>query len=924
MVINKTTKKRLRAGTLRYEEGKGGLQRVVEKAPELIMFDEDIAKFTDRQLEAVHLLDRQFIPDCSLPVIKFLLYGGALGGGKDLALDTLIPTPVGWTTMGEIKVGDCVFDEKGVPCVVVGTTGILSNPCYLVRFSDGSEIVAGEDHEWVTETHSNRVNNVRRSNNFRQHRREIRKKYGTGKRPDLSKRNSQKVQSYLEREIPIPKTTKDISETIRDGVQTNHAIINALPLQLPYANLLIDPYVLGCWLGDGTSSLGDVTGADDEIFDHIRGAGYVVTDRASIFGHGVKGLKVKLREIGVLCNKHIPISYLRSSVDQRIALLQGLMDTDGYCDTRGQCEIQLTRKELAEGVYELLCSLGIKTQKREGTAKINGKDCGAKHRLKFITDIQVFRLQRKNSRQKRGDFRGTHIRRYVESITSVPTVPTRCIQVNSPSHQYLCGLAMIPTHNSYFLRWVLIRLLMSWYKLKGLSHVQVMLACEDFPSLKDRQLSKISREFPAWLGRMYSDHANYGRCFILDNTWGSGILCFRNLDDASKYQSAEFAAIAIDELTKNDIETFTFLRMRLRWPGLEDKECPFIGATNPGGIGHNYCKALWMDNDFPAEFIKPVDYRSMFAYVPSKAEDNPHLPASYWQGLETLPPHLKSAFKDGSWDVFVGQAFQEWSRTYHVIESPTPKPEQWKDGPWLVPEGRPIYMTFDWGFGKPFSVGWWWIDSDGRKYRFNEWYGWNGNQDQGIRLTDSEIAEGIIKRENSMGYNAVYGDSPKIINSQITRLCDPTCFNKKPDYRGGGQGPSTAEIFMNMGLQMGPGDPSRVLKWRQFHEHLRVPRDEEGKVNGIPMVQVYSSCQHFIRTVPGLMVDPNNIEDVDTNGEDHCADEAALLFMRRPVTQIIEKHEKTRPPGIEEVARLEREEIWAEIRRTEEMEVVLW
>jgi hypothetical protein len=459
---------------------------------------------------------------------------------------------------------------------------------------------------------------------------------------------------------------------------------------------------------------------------------------------------------------------------------------------------------------------------------------------------------------------------------------------------------------SYFLRWVLVRLLMTWYTQKGLKKVQVMLACEDYPSLKDRQLSKIGVEFPIWLGRMYTDHAVYGRCFMLCDEYGGGILCFRNLDDPSKYQSSEWAAIGVDELTKNDVDVFTNLRMRLRWPGLKDEECPFIGATNPGGIGHNYVKALWMDKNFPIEFQKPTDYRTMFAYVPSKAEDNPYLDAAYWQMLGTLPPHLRGAFKDGSWDMFVGQAFQEWSRTYHVIEPLTP----------LVPEGRPIYMTFDWGFGKPFSVGWWWIDSDGRKFRFNEWYGWNGTPDQGMRLPDTEIGAGIIKREKAMGFDITDNG---VFNPSIKRICDPTCFNKKPDYRGGGQGASTAEVFMGIGLNMLPGDPSRVLKWRQFHEHLRVPRDENEQVNGTPMVQCYSTCHHFIRTVPSLITDPNNIEDVESDSEDHCADEAALLFMARPITNIVsDKTEIHRAPrGMNEVAKLERDEIYAEIKESE-------
>ncbi len=468
---------------------------------------------------------------------------------------------------------------------------------------------------------------------------------------------------------------------------------------------------------------------------------------------------------------------------------------------------------------------------------------------------------------------------------------------------------------SYFLRWCLVRLLMTWFQLRGLKNVAVMLACEDYPSLKDRQLSKIGQEFPLWLGKSYSDHKDYGRCFILDKDYGGGILCFRNLDDPSKYQSAEFAAIGVDELTKNDVDTFTFLRMRLRWPGLKDEECPFIGATNPGGIGHNFVKALWMDKNFPIEFIKPIDYRSMFAYVPSKAEDNPYLDSAYWQMLGTLPPHLRGAFKDGSWDVFVGQAFQEWSRNHHVIDPLVP----------MVPEGRPIYMTFDWGYGKPFSVGWWWIDSDGRKYRFSEWYGWNGTPDQGIRLTDYEIAEGIKTREERMGFS-VWNNTKTIFNPQIHRLCDPTCFGKKADYRGGGQGIATSETFANTGLFMLPGDPSRVLKWRQFHNHLLVPRDENEQVNGIPMIQVYSNCHHFIRTVPSLITDPNNIEDIDSDGEDHCADEAALLFMARPITALPDiKSDIRRPPkDITEVKNLELAAIFDEIKRTNDYEKALY
>ena len=496
--------------------------------------------------------------------------------------------------------------------------------------------------------------------------------------------------------------------------------------------------------------------------------------------------------------------------------------------------------------------------------------------------------------------------------------------LDSGEVKYLLYGGALGGGKSYFLRWIAIRLLMNFFADYGLRYVQVMLACEDYPSLKDRQISKMAREFPAWLGQMYVDHKEYGRCFILHDDYGNGVVCLRNLDDAAKYQSAEFAGILVDELTKNDLSVFTDLRMRLRWPGIPDMACTFMGATNPGGVGHAYCKALWMDQTFPDEFLKPIDYSKTFKYIPSKAEDNPHLDEAYWAQLQTLPPHLRAAFRDGSWDLFKGQAFQEWSRAYHVVEPMYFRHRDGKDR--LYPEGSPLFMTFDWGFGAPFSVGWWWIDSDGRKYRFSEWYGWSGVPNTGLRLADTEIAAGVVKREQAMGLVEVgsYLGS-KVYNPGIVRLCDPTCFNKKPDYRGGGQMPSTAEVFMNAGLMLRPGDPSRALKWRQFHEHLKVPYDDEGKVSGVPMLQVYSTCQHFIRTVPSLIVDDSDVEEIDTGGEDHVADEAAHVMMYRPVRGEVAAPAVRRPPvDITEVARLEREEIFEKARAEHEMELSLY
>lgn len=415
---------------------------------------------------------------------------------------------------------------------------------------------------------------------------------------------------------------------------------------------------------------------------------------------------------------------------------------------------------------------------------------------------------------------------------------------------------------SYFLRWYAVRRLMVLWQVFGIKNAVGMLACEDYPSLKDRQIQKILIEFPAWLGKMHDDHKAYGRCFILAPKWGGGVICFRNLDDPSKYASSEWAFILVDELTKNKFEIFDFLRTRLRVPGLPDIECQFVGGTNPGSVGHGWVKQFWMDKVFPDEWIKPTDYRPQFAYVPSKADDNPHITAEYWAVLGTLPEQLRKAFRDGDWNIFIGQAFPQFSREKHVKKVIN------------IPDYAQIYMTFDWGFGAPFSIGWWWVDTEGRVWRFAEWYGWSGQPNQGLRLDDSAIADGIIQREKEL----------QIVGRNIIRLSGPDCFNKKPNYQGGGQGPSTADVFAGKGLFLSPGDPSRELKIRQFRERLSVREGE------LPMMVVAPECEQFIRIIPNIVMDPRHIEDIDTSGEDHIYDEACHICMARPLA-IVPKYQ---------------------------------
>lgn len=240
---------------------------------------------------------------------------------------------------------------------------------------------------------------------------------------------------------------------------------------------------------------------------------------------------------------------------------------------------------------------------------------------------------------------------------------------------------------SYILRWVLALYLKWLFDTKGLRNVQVGLFCEDYPSLYDRQISKIKFEFPASLGTLREGTV---KNFQLHPNLGGGIIALRNLDDPSKYLSAEFAAIGVDELSKNPLATFNFLRMRLRWPGVDRPK--FAGATNPGGIGHEWCKAYWVDN--PRRFPPELNHLAhQFSYTQAKASDNPHLAKAYYDNLQTLPPEMAKAYADGSWDIFAGQYFSNFSLYRHVRMV---KLEQWMRR----------WISIDWGFDHPSAVYW--------------------------------------------------------------------------------------------------------------------------------------------------------------------------------------------------------------------------
>lgn len=341
---------------------------------------------------------------------------------KGLALDTPIPTPDGWTTMGELQPGDEVFGSDGNICTVTAKSDIHHNPCYKITFKDGLEIICDHEHRWPIVWGAS----------------------GAMKSGVLS--------------------TEEVAEKAKRSICR---ILTTRPLALPEMRLPIDPYVLGVWLGDGTASNGTVTSADEEIFSNIEGAGYFVSEKSSSAGTAVTrtvfGLAPQLRKLNLIGRKHIPPVYLRSSYKQRLALLQGLMDTDGcWHKTRKRAVFTQVSECVALQVRELVLSLGVTCAMFHVSSRGFGKNT-MRYDVCFTPGgFNPFRLSRKAVLVPK-NYLGSDLRpwlrkyrvqaenrrRVITSIVPVSTVSTQCITVDSKDSTYLCTHGMLPTHNTF-------------------------------------------------------------------------------------------------------------------------------------------------------------------------------------------------------------------------------------------------------------------------------------------------------------------------------------------------------------------------------------------------------------------------------------------------------------------------------------------
>lgn len=361
--------------------------------------------------------------------------------------------------------------------------------------------------------------------------------------------------------------------------------------------------------------------------------------------------------------------------------------------------------------------------------------------------------------------------------------------------------------------------------------------------------------------------------------------------DRTKYQGQAYDFIAFDELTHFTWEEYSYLFSRCR-PNGPGTRCYIRATANPGGVGHGWVKdrfiaaappmtTIWTDVTYPDREGRAVTTRRGRVFVPASVYDNPALLANdpgYVASLASLPAAERAALLEGSWDSFTGQVFEEWvndparyadRRGTHVID------------PFDIPESWRVYRGFDWGYSRPFAVGWYAVDHEGRMYLIRELYGCTGEPNVGVKWPPDRVAREIRRVES---------EEPNLKGRRIIGIADPAIFASDGTE-------SIASIMEGSGVFFDKGDHQRLPGKMQLHRRLAF--NEEGR----PMLQVFQTCKHFIRTLPGLVYSQSDVEDVDTQGEDHHYDACRYVCMANPVSPAPETARRPRawdPLGTDE------------------------
>ena len=382
--------------------------------------------------------------------------------------------------------------------------------------------------------------------------------------------------------------------------------------------------------------------------------------------------------------------------------------------------------------------------------------------------------------------------------------------------------------------------------------IKILIVRKTYKELQNNHIEQLTAELAGFAKYNRSD-----KMFRFPNGSTISFGYCANEGDLGQYQGAEYDVVFIDEAGQLQESWIRKINLCVRGTNGFPKRTYY--TLNPGGPGHAYFKRVFVDRNFnPDE--DPDDY----FFIQAKVEDNKALmdkQPAYLRELENLPPTLRAAWKDGRWDVYEGQFFEDFRddpehyqdrRWTHVIE------------PFEIPDGWTICRSYDFGYGKPFSCAWWAVDYDGTIYRIMELYGCTRTPNEGVKWTPDKQFEEIHKTEMQ---------HPWLKGKSIIGVADPAIWDAS-------RGESVADTAARYGVFFTPGDNERIAGWMQCHYRLQFDED------GYPRMYVFNTCRAFIRTIPTLIYDEHRAEDLDTKMEDHVADEWRYFCMSRPIKPI--------------------------------------
>jgi hypothetical protein len=571
-----------------------------------------------------------------------LLFGGGAGGGKAQPLDALISTPFGFKPMGCVRVGDALSHPSGTSTFVIGLHPQGTKPIYRLTFSDGASCEATDEHLWLVRFSSKQKKQERNSGNR-----------GVIRTSQWLFDYMQKVENQKRKAYPIIPLSRPVQYTLGRGRGRQAARD-------------IDPYLLGVLIGDGHLKRHiSFTSADPEIATYIEDAGYSVTHQSGTYTYRIVGERLAdgtrtpnralavIRELGLdvgSSDKFVPKYFFTASIAERVAIIQGLLDTDGYADSRGHISFTSVSRQLAEDVQFIARSLGGKATITSDTGSYRDPTgtqitCQPAYTV-YITIDQpgaLFRLARKKKRCQSYEFNGGNsaVGRRLVRVEYVGEKEAQCITVDNPDGLYITN-DFIVTHNS--------RLICEWASKSCIRYpgIRALLGRSELKNLKQSTLLTLFEVLSDW-GLKADVHYRYNQQESIVSFWNGSAIYLKDLatypsdPNFDSLGSTEYTIAAIDEANQVSHRAKEVVKSRLRYKLSDFSLIPKLAMScNPA------------KNWVYAEFYKPwKDGRlpTGKAFVQALVTDNPHISPHYIEELKSLTDQaMKERLLHGNWE----------------------------------------------------------------------------------------------------------------------------------------------------------------------------------------------------------------------------------------------------------------------------------